>query len=1539
MTRKMGKMASYLAIALVVLLLGYVALNAVRVAVIYAVSTQVSKALPGSLEVGALRGSFINSLALHDITLRDAEGGTVGHIPSIRLGYDLSALFRKRLIIKAVDIVEPQFNVKTMADGSLNLNSLFPSTFPEPPGNSERKPFPVTISLERLALREGRATFDLPSLPGIQTIHGLHLHLSGEITPEQLRIAVHRLTARAEPADVTLDNLRGAFVQTAHLYQLDNFVLEMGQTRIAIDGTLPGSGEAINVSVQLQPFDAAAIGRILQDDAFHGLLHGHLTAEGPPEALRIRTQLRAAEGTIALESEIDTASSPIQYRGDLDINHFNIGALIHRDIWQSDLNVHATLNGHGHAIDQLQGQLQMTVEASRVGLIDLRPSRIDLEADRHRIHIRQFDLDTSIAKMTATGALDLAGHSAIAYDLNANLAPLQPFLGVEPMTGKVHLKGQASGTAEALTATGTLRADQIGFQNHQLHALALTYEGAQLTTQPQVAARIDARQLRVAGISVARVAMQASYDRHTRQLHLAANAAQSASRQATLKGMMTWLDRHQEVVLDQLALQLDGRKWQAPEPVRMKLDTGRLSFQHVRLAHDKASITLTGAIDGQALQEINLRVEQFPIASGTWAGNLAVQGPFDSLNLDGHLQAKVLDLPPLDIELAGRLTPQKLDMTSLHVRSPRSALYGHGTLILASQDVTFDLEIPRLHLTEWAPALPAPLLSQLQGKIKLTGRSDAPVLRADLQYAGAAVQADLAAQFTEPQPQYRAKLQIRALNIEPFLPGLQGVAQATLRLEGAGFSPIDSTANLELQLDAPNFSLAPGLSAHLQARLARHSLHLDTLRVRSKPATLEAQGTLAAMREAALRYHLKLGDLASLQDSLGVTVRASGGISGEVQGPLNALRARGTLKLNDWAYTTWQGGSIVASISATHLPQQPQADLRAELSDVYGPGLPESSLRLDGTYSPGNGAFTLNVTKGLYAKTALNGTATWHDALHVVLNRLRVQQQTIAWQNAVPIELSRDQQGVLRLTQLHLRNGEQELQVQGTLKPGGEVTANVQLRRGHVLPHVQLFAPDLDLPDGQLSLDAMVRGPLSQPRIEGDLALTKLRWHQHHLGALKAQATLTGKTLWTDLLWHDQSNDLLSVLGSWSWGKRGALDIKVKAPNTDLARLAPFHRGILQSGGTLNADLHVTGTLLQPEPQGTITLRDGHLQLAATGEPYRDIQAQLALNGRRVTIERFDIGSRSGPLHLTGWMTHKGIAPDQLDISVQAQKFTAIYTPAIQAMITSDIALRGSFRELLVTGNITIPRARMRLDKGLVGGPADVDLNELTVERMYGAGASATSDTSQAQAKTPTLAPLSFLRTDLTIEMPRNVWAQGPGTAIELSGKLRVTKALQKPVVIAGNIETLRGFASFYGKKFVLQEGKITFPGSEDPTPFLDVVTTHEAAGYQVSIQVEGKATQPNLQLSSIPELDQTDIVSLLVVGKTTDRLTNSEQSSLAKQGQAIVGSLVARQLEKTVGKTLGLDTIEVETGETLGAGSVSVGRYVTGSLRRFLRI
>jgi translocation and assembly module TamB len=248
---------------------------------------------------------------------------------------------------------------------------------------------------------------------------------------------------------------------------------------------------------------------------------------------------------------------------------------------------------------------------------------------------------------------------------------------------------------------------------------------------------------------------------------------------------------------------------------------------------------------------------------------------------------------------------------------------------------------------------------------------------------------------------------------------------------------------------------------------------------------------------------------------------------------------------------------------------------------------------------------------------------------------------------------------------------------------------------------------------------------------------------------------------------------------------------------------------------------------------------------------------------------------------------------------------------------------------------VTVPRGRVLLDELPWGGPREVQPWELTVPGVYGPGPEAAVDYGDEAVLTepgPGLL-LPFLRVDLAIEVPQNLWVQAPRTAVELSGELRVTKELNGSFALSGTIDTVRGYASYYGKKFEIEEGHVIFTGSEEINPHLDITVTHTVADYAISIHLEGTVNEPVISFSSTPELPQTDIISLLVIGKTTDRLTSSEQGALTNQLQQIAGGVIAARLEQAIGERLGTDVIEITPGETLGTGAISAGRYITQKL------
>src|SRR4029453_2153597 len=207
------------------------------------------------------------------------------------------------------------------------------------------------------------------------------------------------------------------------------------------------------------------------------------------------------------------------------------------------------------------------------------------------------------------------------------------------------------------------------------------------------------------------------------------------------------------------------------------------------------------------------------------------------------------------------------------------------------------------------------------------------------------------------------------------------------------------------------------------------------------------------------------------------------------------------------------------------------------------------------------------------------------------LKTLRLQHQDLVWENAAPIEIVRSPKGVLQIQRLDLRSGSQAVRLQGMLDPQGVIQGEVQVQQLQLRPTVQAFAPDLAVPDGRLDLALTLAGTRQRPQGQGRLSLTAIQWQKRQLGDIQATIGLSGTTLQTDVHWQVQERPLLQGRSTMRLDAARAPDPPHKARMVNLDLLGPLSPAVRQSAGLLTLDLHVTGTLQEPQVRGELLLQ------------------------------------------------------------------------------------------------------------------------------------------------------------------------------------------------------------------------------------------------------------------------------------------------------------------------------------------------------------
>ena len=270
----------------------------------------------------------------------------------------------------------------------------------------------------------------------------------------------------------------------------------------------------------------------------------------------------------------------------------------------------------------------------------------------------------------------------------------------------------------------------------------------------------------------------------------------------------------------------------------------------------------------------------------------------------------------------------------------------------------------------------------------------------------------------------------------------------------------------------------------------------------------------------------------------------------------------------------------------------------------------------------------------------------------------------------------------------------------------------------------------------------------------------------------------------------------------------------------------------------------------------------------------------------------------------------------QLRAKANLSNLLLVSIDAASAWASGDITIQGGQRTLAVKGKVTVDEAELRLLNPI---PASiVDLGPIEV-----AGAP------QRPASDAAKSPPSLMTLDLDVDAPGRLFVRGRGLDSQWGGQLRVRGDLASPE-LEGSIAKHRGHLDFVGRSFTLSKGSLSFAGTAEIDPLLDIELEREANGITGKIIVDGRASAPRLRFISIPGLPPEEVLPQVLFGRSKQSLSAPEAVQLAA-GVATLMSGKAGLLDQTR-QSLGVDVLRFES-EGSGAqqsSSISVGHYAT---------
>lgn len=330
-----------------------------------------------------------------------------------------------------------------------------------------------------------------------------------------------------------------------------------------------------------------------------------------------------------------------------------------------------------------------------------------------------------------------------------------------------------------------------------------------------------------------------------------------------------------------------------------------------------------------------------------------------------------------------------------------------------------------------------------------------------------------------------------------------------------------------------------------------------------------------------------------------------------------------------------------------------------------------------------------------------------------------------------------------------------------------------------------------------------------------------------------------------------------------------------------------------------------------------------------------------------------------------------------VDVTIASDNFELLHNELGDIQVQAALKITGEIRKPRVVGDVRLDAGRVEVDRvlELFYNPYAVDAmpDVISAERGVEGSGSAEEATRTALASAQQAGPtpeagagpaaaepapagaFDSVALDIRLVVPDNLVLRGKdirpggptGTAlgnlnITVGGDLRVKKDAGGKVAPVGTITTVRGTYEFQGRRFdLVRAGTIRFTGTPDLNPLLDVTATRQIpnTGVEARVHITGTVQAPQLELTSNPPLEESDILALIVFNRPVNELGTGERSSLAATAGGIATGFIAAPLGESIGKALDLDLFEITTttdSGDLGAG-VTLGQQLGD--RAFVRL
>jgi len=346
-----------------------------------------------------------------------------------------------------------------------------------------------------------------------------------------------------------------------------------------------------------------------------------------------------------------------------------------------------------------------------------------------------------------------------------------------------------------------------------------------------------------------------------------------------------------------------------------------------------------------------------------------------------------------------------------------------------------------------------------------------------------------------------------------------------------------------------------------------------------------------------------------------------------------------------------------------------------------------------------------------------------------------------------------------------------------------------------------------------------------------------------------------------------------------------------------MAALAPFLTGADDARGQLIFHARAQGPLTQMEWQADLELAAISMEVPGLAQSLEDVNGHLKIDPRKLNIPDVSGLLDGGRFELSGQMQLKDGQPVNGRLEFKARVLPLQWPGTMDVVVNSDLTLKYNAGEPVLQGGLV-------LLEGSYYKP--VRLNLLSA-------VSRTRRVAPPPADVEMPPRIGKIALNVTVTHRYPLLVDNNLAQLQVAPDLKVTGTLARPIV-SGRAQVTEGEVIFRRKSFTVKRGVVDFINPYKTEPNLDIQAETRIRQWLVTLSLSGPPDRLAFKLSSDPPASENDILSLILLGRTSSELAQGEGGSSQTTGQ-MLASLIATAWGEDVKKRSGVDILEVETG------------------------